>query len=46
MRAKELRKRIPLFPVIPIVPMALMIGSFVLSLLAFREARHARTAAA
>jgi hypothetical protein len=34
----------PLFPFIPLVPIAMMVGSFVLSALALREARHARMA--
>src|SRR2546428_9222286 len=45
MRAKHLMKRIPLFPIIPIVPLTMVIGSFVLSILAFRRAGQATAAA-
>jgi hypothetical protein len=44
MRAKHLVKRIPFFPVIPLVPLTMLVGSLVLSILAFREARHAHAA--
>jgi uncharacterized membrane protein len=46
MRTRELKRRIPLFPIVPIVPVGLVIGSFILSILAFREARQAHAAAA
>ena len=45
MKIKHLAKKIPLFPIIPVVPLTMLIGSFVLSLLAFREARRAHAAA-
>ena len=45
MRAKkafQFVRQNPLFPVIPFAPIALFIGSIVLSALALREARHLR----
>jgi len=45
MNAKRLARKIPLFPIIPLVPMAMLIGSFVLSILALREARQAHATA-
>jgi hypothetical protein len=44
MKTRHLARKIPLFPIIPIVPLAMLVGSFVLSILAFREARHAHAA--
>ena len=45
MTIKHLAKKIPLFPFIPLVPLTMLVGSLVLSILAFREARHAHAAA-
>jgi len=45
MNLKRVARKIPLFPIIPLVPMAMLIGSFVLSVLAFREARQPHAAA-
>jgi len=45
-RAIHFLRSLPLFPFIPLVPIGLLVGSFVLSVFALREARLAHRALA